>query len=151
MGFLALSLNTIFSPFVLRLVIDYFRHGSIFSYIVVEIVWLCKLFCLIKPYMLIVISSPFASLVINWILSRLDGQSNYRLGPGRVNLRFWVVRWHVTPLHSAQFQNSYSILVNPGVTQFCHEIKAIMAFSFLTWILRNTLASSVRAYMPLTV
>jgi hypothetical protein len=44
MGLLALSLNTISSLFAFRLVIDCFRHGSIFSYIVVEIVLLCKFF-----------------------------------------------------------------------------------------------------------
>lgn len=48
MELLALSLNIISSPFVLRLVVDLLRQGSIFSYIVVEIVWLCEFPCLVK-------------------------------------------------------------------------------------------------------
>jgi hypothetical protein len=42
--------------------------------------------------------------------------------------------------------NSYSILAESAVDiRFCHEIKAIIAFSFLAWILRNTFALSVHA------
>ena len=42
MGLLAVSLNTISSPLSPRLVVDLLRQGSFFSYIVVEIVWLCE-------------------------------------------------------------------------------------------------------------
>jgi hypothetical protein len=73
MGLLALSLNTISSPFALRLVVDLLRQGSIFSYIVTEIAWLCKFLCLVESNMLTVISSPLGSLVVKRILCRLDG------------------------------------------------------------------------------
>jgi hypothetical protein len=93
MGLSALSLNTISSPFAFRLVVDLLRQGSIFSYIVVEIVWLCKFLCLIESYMLTVISYPLGFLVVNRILCRVDGWSDYRRIPGRVNLRFWDFLW----------------------------------------------------------
>ena len=48
MGLLALSLNITSFPFALRLVVDLIRQGSIFSYIVVEVVWLCEFPCLVK-------------------------------------------------------------------------------------------------------
>jgi hypothetical protein len=51
-------------------------------------------------------------------------------------------------LHSALFfLDSYAILADPGVIQGCHDIKAIIAFSFLTWIIRNTLRFE-RSHMP---
>ena len=56
----------------------------------------------------------------------------------------------VTLLSSTPFFDTYAILADPRATQGCHEIKAIMAFSFLTWILRNTLRFE-RSRMPLTV
>lgn len=37
-----------FSPLALRFVIDKHRQGSVFSYIVVEISWLCKVLCLTR-------------------------------------------------------------------------------------------------------
>jgi hypothetical protein len=43
--------------------------------------------------------------------------------------------------------DSYAILADPGVIQGCHDIKAIIAFSFLTWIIRNTLRFE-RSHMP---
>jgi len=53
-------------------------------------------------------------------------------------------------LTTSTFFYSYSILGASGAAQSCHEIKAIAAFSFLTWILRNSFLSSI-LYMPLTV
>ena len=78
MELLAWLLNTISSPFALRFVVDIRRQGSFFSYIVVEIVWLCKFLCLIEYCMLTVISYPFGSLVVNRVLCRLVGWSTYR-------------------------------------------------------------------------
>ena len=66
-------------PFALRFLIDMDRQGSFFSYIVLEISWLCKFLCLARFCMsvLIVISFPLGSLVGNRILCRLDGWSNH--------------------------------------------------------------------------
>jgi hypothetical protein len=47
------------------------------------------------------------------------------------------------------FFGSYAILANSDAAQICRELKAIMDFPFLTWILRNTFALSV--HMSLTV
>lgn len=146
---LALLLNAISSPFVLRLVVDILRQGSFFSYIVVEIVWLCKFVSLIESYMLTMISYPLDSLVVKRILCRLDRWSTYRYIPGRVKLRFWVFR-SVSLFFTRLLFDSYAILVDASATQGCHEIKGIMAFSFLAWILRNTLRFE-RSRMPLTV
>ena len=70
--------------------------------------------------------------------------------PGRVKLRFLGFSVGVILLHSAPFFDTYAILADARATQGCHEIKGIMAFSFLTWILRNTRRFE-RSRMPLTV
>jgi len=93
MRLLALILNIILFPFVLRLFVDFFRQGSIFSYIVVEVVWLCKFLCLIESYMLTVISYPLGSLVVKRILCRLDGWTINQFIPERVKLQFRVFLW----------------------------------------------------------
>jgi hypothetical protein len=56
-----------------------------------------------------------------------------------------VTLWHLAP-----FFDSYAILAFFNAIQICHEIKAIIAFSFLTWILRNILCFE-RSRMPLIV
>jgi hypothetical protein len=80
MGQSAFPLNTISSPFALRLVVDILRQGSFLSWIVVEIVWLCKSLYLMESYMLTVISYPLGFLVVNRILCRLDGWSSIDQG-----------------------------------------------------------------------
>ena len=74
MQLLAVSLNTVSSSLALRFVIDMLRQGSIFSYIVVEISWLCKFLCFTRSFcMLTVISYPLGPLVVKWIICRMDG------------------------------------------------------------------------------
>ena len=53
----------------------------------------------------------------------------------------------VTLFTLCSFFDTYAILADSNATQGCHEIKAIMAFSFLIWILRNNFAFSVHAYL----
>ena len=58
---------------VYRLVIDLLRQGSFFSYIVVEIAWLCRFFLANICYInLTANSDPLGPLVVKWILCRLD-------------------------------------------------------------------------------
>lgn len=77
-----------------------------------------------------------------------DGQVTTAF-PGESNCDFGIFGGcHSFVLDS--FFDTYAILADPRATQGCHEIKAIMAFSFLTWILRNTLRFE-RSRMPLTV
>ena len=96
--------------------------------------------------MLTVISIPLGSLVVKRILCRLDRWSTYGCIPERVNLRFRFFR-SVSLFALGSIFYSYAILADSGASHACHEIKAIMAFSFLTWILRNTFFLSVRAYL----
>ena len=56
----------------------------------------------------------------------------------------------VTLLHSAPFLILILFLADPRAAQGCHEIKGIMALSFLMWILRNSLRFE-RSRMPLIV
>lgn len=49
-----------------------FRQGAIFSYIIVEIGWLCKFLCIVKVLRLTVSSDPLGSLVVERFLRRLD-------------------------------------------------------------------------------
>jgi len=84
------------------LVIDYFRHGSIFSYIIVEIVSLSLLSFLWLS------TGSYAAWKDNQIIALFPGESSCDFG---------------------------LLDASPGDIQFCHQIKAIMAFSFLTWIL----------------
>jgi len=98
---LATSLLTLFTVVPMYL-IDVLRQGAMFSYIVVEIVWLSIL------WVLWLSSGSYAA----WT----DGQL--------INL---------DPLESSC---NYGILGDrDGITQGCQEIKAVMAFSFLTWII----------------
>jgi hypothetical protein len=61
-------------PFAHRFVVDMFRQGSFFSYIVVEIGWFSEIFLsLPKPFKLTVISGPLDFLVDKRILRRVDG------------------------------------------------------------------------------
>jgi hypothetical protein len=76
--------------------------------------------------------------------------ANLRLHSRASQVAILVFSVGATLLHSAPFFDSYAILVDPRFTQGCHDIKGIMAFSFLTWILRNTLRFE-RSRMPLTV
>jgi len=46
------------------------------------------------------------------------------------------------PSWPSVFSNSH-LPGDPGIYQACHEIKAIMAFSFLLWILRSSIPSVV--------
>jgi len=82
-------------------VIDMFRQGSLFSYIVVEIGWLSVL------WVLWLSSGSYAAWTDNQ-LSILD---------------------------PSESSCSFGLFGDPGIYQACHEIKAIMAFSFLLWIL----------------
>jgi hypothetical protein len=100
-GLLAVSLNTISSPFSPRLVVDLLRQGSFFSYIVVEIVWLSIL----------------------WVLWLSSG-SYTAWADGQITIDF-----------PGESNCDFSIFANSIDTQECHDVKAIMAFSFLIWIL----------------
>jgi len=85
----------------IMLVVDMLRQGSIFSYIVVEIVWLSVL------WVLWLSSGSYAAWTDGQITATFPGESGCDFG----------------------------LFVDPRATQGCHEIKGIMAFSFLTWIL----------------
>jgi len=97
---LATSLLSMLSVAIM-LVVDLLRQGSIFSYIVVEIVWLSIL------WVLWLSSGSYAAYTDGQVMAAFPGESNCDFG----------------------------IFADPRDTQGCHEIKAIMAFSFLTWIL----------------
>jgi hypothetical protein len=63
------------------------RQGAIFSYIIVEIVWLCEFLCIAKVLRLTVSSGPLGSVVVERVLRRLDRWSNCPFNPSRVKLR----------------------------------------------------------------
>ena len=48
------------------------RQGAIFSYIIVEVVWLCEFLCVAEVFRLTVSSGPLGSLVVERVLRRLD-------------------------------------------------------------------------------
>ena len=52
------------------------RQGALFSYIVVEIAWLCKFLRIAEAFRLSVSSGPLDSLVIERVLRRLDRSAN---------------------------------------------------------------------------
>ncbi|KAI0002932.1 hypothetical protein BJV74DRAFT_814276 [Russula compacta] len=86
------------------LVIDLFRQGSFFSYVVVEIAWLSVLW-------------------VFWLSS--GSYAAWR--DSQIALFF--------PEESSC---NYGVLTPSVVTQGCQEIKGIMAFSFLSWLLLMT-------------
>jgi hypothetical protein len=49
-----------------------FRQGAMFSYIIFEIVWLCKFLCIVEVLSLTVSSDSLGFLVVEWFLYRLD-------------------------------------------------------------------------------
>jgi hypothetical protein len=49
-----------------------FRQGALFSYIIVEIVWLCEFLFIAEVLKLTVGSGPLGSLVVERFLCRLD-------------------------------------------------------------------------------
>jgi len=84
-----------------RLVVDRLRQGSIFSYIVVEIVWLSIL------WVLWLITGSYAAWTDGQLIAALPSESSCDFG----------------------------LFADSNDAQICHEIKAIMAFSFHAWIL----------------
>jgi len=85
-------------------VVDILRQGSIFSYVVVEIVWLSIL------WVLWLSSGSYAAYTDGQLTASFPGESSCDFG----------------------------IFIDPRFTQGCHDIKGIIAFSFLTWILLMT-------------
>jgi len=92
-----LSLLTV----AIMLVVDRLRQGSIFSYIVVEIVWLSIL------WVLWLITGSYAAWTDGQLIAALPSESSCDFG----------------------------LFADSNDAQICHEIKAIMAFSFHAWIL----------------
>jgi len=108
--FAALALSTsLFSLVTVgpMLFIDFYRSGSFFSFIIVEVSWLSVL------WVLWLSSGSYAAWTDQQIISLIPEESSCNFG-----VDFGL----------------FSSAVTTG-TQACHEIKAVMAFSFLTWIL----------------
>ncbi|KAI0301863.1 hypothetical protein B0F90DRAFT_256675 [Multifurca ochricompacta] len=97
---LATSLLTLFTVTPM-FVIDTLRKGAIFSYVIVEIVW----------------------LTVIWILWLSSGSYAAWTDGQLIN---------VIPEESSC---NYGVLGDGRIVTGCQEIKAIMAFSFLSWIL----------------
>jgi len=101
---LALATSLLSFTVAIMLVVDLLRQGSIFSYIVVEVVWLSIL------WIFWLSTGSYAAWTDDQITAGLPAESTCDFG-------------------------FFANLANPDANQICHEIKAIMAFSFLTWIL----------------
>jgi len=94
---LATSLLTLFTVIPMYL-IDMFRQGVVFAYIIVEIVWLSIL----------------------WVLWLSSGS---------------YAAWTDNQFIGLELSCDFGIFGDSTITKACHEIKAVEAFSFLTWII----------------
>jgi hypothetical protein len=97
---LAIALLSMFT-LAIMLVVDILRQGSVFSYIVVEIVWLSIL------WVFWLSTGSYAAWTDGQLTAAFPGESTCDFG----------------------------FFADPKATQGCHDVKAIMAFSFLIWIL----------------
>ena len=102
-----------------RLVIDFVRRGAFTSWILIELIWLCKCRLLLLSWSNVMLTCSTTAIV--WVL--------------------WIAAGALTVNNTGAIFTTCDFVAD-WANQFCRETQGIEAFSFLAWLTRTFLVPS---------